>query len=191
MGVYVSVTVYPQLAALLEQRRLSAAELERQIKARFGVVVNAKSLYRLTQPAPVQRADLEIAGATASILGVGIDDLFRIETSFTEDEGQASILGVDESRRLAALMERQDKGLLESAELAELDALISLYGRTLHDRRMHLLAQQRGISGEQAERKAAAELERARAWWDALERNPARDQIVAEQAAALRAQWPE
>ena len=186
-----SVTVYPQLAALLEQRRLSAAELERQIKARFGVAVNAKSFYRLTQPAPVQRADLEIAGATASILGVGIDDLFRIETSFTEDEGQASILGVDESRRLAALMERQDKGLLESAELAELDALISLYGRTLHDRRMHLLAQQRGISGEQVERKAAAELERARAWWDALERNPARDQIVAEQAAALRAQWPE
>lgn len=184
-----SVTVYPQLATLLQEKHLTVAELERQIKARFGLNVNAKSLYRLAQSTPVQRADLEIAGATAAVLGVGLDDLFRVETSPEVDE--APLLDADESRRLAELLERQSAAGLAASEFAILEDLVARYGQALHERRMQILARQRSISVEQAERESAGELERAREWWAAQETDPARKQLLAEQAAALRARWPE
>ena len=186
-----SVTVYPQLAVLLEQRHLTVAELERQIKARFGLTVNPKSLYRLTQSTPVQRADLEIAGATAAVLGVGLDDLFRVETSSDHEDAEKPVLSRDDNRRLAELLDRQSQRMLDGTEWAELERLVSRFGHALHDRRMHLLAQQRGISVEEAERESAEALEQARAWWDDLASDPAREQIIAEHAATLRARWPE
>ena len=73
-----AVAVYPRLSELLRARNLSVAELERQIKRRFGLSVDPKTLYRLTYAEPVQRADLEIAGAAAAVLGVGLDDLFEV-----------------------------------------------------------------------------------------------------------------
>ena len=70
-----SVVVYPRLAELLKERNLTVAELERQIKERFGLAVNPKTLYRLTQAAPVQRAEQEIAqGEGKEHVGVEDDD---------------------------------------------------------------------------------------------------------------------
>ncbi len=44
---------------------------------------------RLVHPsAPVQRADLEIAGAAAAILGSGLDELFTIEAHPRADDGE-------------------------------------------------------------------------------------------------------
>ena len=98
--------VYPRLAELLKERNLTVAELERQIKERFGLAVNPKTLYRLTQAARVQRADLEIAGATAAVLGVGLDDLFAVDARPADDNGEEDlrILGPADSRRMAALI---------------------------------------------------------------------------------------
>jgi transposase len=184
------VTVYPQLATLLEERRLTVAELERQIKARFGLTMNIKSLYRLAQSTPVQRADLEIAGAAAAVLGVGLDDLFYVETSAGDDDREP-LLGPDDSKRLAELQEQQAHTALTNSEWSELETLVARYGLALHERRMEILAQQRNISLEQAQRESAAELEQARAWWKALETNPERQEIIAKSAAALRERRPD
>ena len=108
-----SVAVYPRLAQLLAARRLTVAELERQIEERYGLSVNAKTLYRLAQPAPVQRADMEIAGAAATILGVGLDDLFVVDAVAVDDDAaEAGILDPADSRRMAELVERQALRLL-------------------------------------------------------------------------------
>ena len=57
-----------QRSDLLRERDLTVAELERRIRRQFGLKVDPKTLYRLTHGDPVQRADLEIAGAAAVIL---------------------------------------------------------------------------------------------------------------------------
>src|SRR5260370_30565616 len=116
------VVVFPRLAALLRERNLSVAELDRQLKERFGLSVNVKTLYRLTQAAPVQRADLEVAGATATVLGVGLDDLFTVDARSADDNGEADlrILGPADSRRTAARVDRQAHRLLAPAEWAAL-----------------------------------------------------------------------
>jgi hypothetical protein len=75
-------------------------------------------------------------------------------------------------------------------ERAELERLLARYGQLLHERRMQTLAHRRGISVEEAERERAEQLDAARAWWDAFDRDPGRDQALAEAAAALRARWP-
>ncbi len=186
-----SVVVYPRLGQLLEQRKLSVAELERQIETRFGLRVNVKSLYRLTQAAPVQRADLEIAGATAAILGVGLDDLFTVETVAQDDEAQHPILGPAESQRMADLIAWQGQRSLTDEEWSELEGLVGRYGQLLHERRVAALARERGLPIEQVRREIAAQLAEARAWWEAFAHDPERETIIAEQAAALRARWPE
>ncbi len=75
-----TVVVYPQLGEILQVRRLTVADLERQLRQRFGLTVNTKTLYRLTKPEPIQRADLEVALATAAILEITLDDLFTMHT---------------------------------------------------------------------------------------------------------------
>src|SRR5579871_6508148 len=134
---------------------MTVAELERQIKERFGLSVNVKTLYRLTQAAAVQRADLEIAGATASILGVGLDDLFTIEAYSDSDDGEADmpILGPADSRRMAALVDRQAQRLLTDEEWAELEKLVATYGRLLHERRVREVARKQGRPFEDVRRE--------------------------------------
>ncbi len=185
-----SVVVYPRLGTLLRQKQLTVAELERQIKLRFGLAVNPKSLYRLTQAAPVQRADLEIAGATAAVLGVGLDDLFTVEAVSKDDETEVDIVGPAESERMSALIERQKCQMLTDDEWDELESLVASYGRQLHERRMQTFAQQRGVPVEQIQRETAAQLAEAHTWWDAFEADPDRERMLAKEAAALRAAWP-
>jgi transcriptional regulator with XRE-family HTH domain len=164
-----SVVVYPRLAELLKERNLTVAELERQIKERFGLAVNPKTLYRLTQAAPVQRADLEIAGATAAVLGVGLDDLFAVDARPADDNGEADlrILGPADSRRMAALVDRQAHGLLTDEEWAELEKLVARYGRLLHERRVREVARTRGQPVEQVRREMEASLAEAVDQWRA------------------------
>ena len=57
-----SVLVYPRLATLLQARNLTSADLARQIESRFGLPVTPRTLQRLTQAPPIQRADLDVAG---------------------------------------------------------------------------------------------------------------------------------
>lgn len=183
-----AVEVYPRLHELLRARNLSVAELERQIEQRFGLSVDPKTLYRLTYAEPVQRADLEIAGAAAAVLGVGLDDLFEVRaTPVDEGEKARSDLGPQESRRLAELFDRQARGDLSTAEQAELEALVAEYGRRLHERRIRELAERRGIPIERARREAAAQLEEALAWWRVFEADPERRRRVATRVRMRRA----
>lgn len=77
----VGVAVYPRLGELLRASNLTVAELERQIEEQYGLAVDPEALHQLADGDPVQRADLEVAGAAAMILGVGLDELFTVEAA--------------------------------------------------------------------------------------------------------------
>jgi hypothetical protein len=83
------IAVYPRLHEILRARHLSVAELERQMELRFGLRVDAKTLYRLTHTAPIQRADLKVAGAAAAVLGVSLSDLFDVQAVPVASDEQA------------------------------------------------------------------------------------------------------
>jgi hypothetical protein len=175
------VAVYPRLNHLLHTMNMSVAELERLIERRFGRSVNVKTLYRLTSTRPVQRADLEIAGAVATVLGVTLDDLFEIRTDSTVERDETTVLDPAESRRLAQLFDRQSHGALGEAERSEIERLVAEYARRLHEVRIREIAQQEGISVESARRAVAADFDEALAWWREFEADPKRRAAFAEQ----------
>ena len=186
------VTVYPQLGALLAARKLSVSALERQIEERFGISVDPKTLYRLTQAAPVQRADLEIAGATAAVLGVGLDDLFRVEAipvAGTADADEDD-LPPTQSARVAELFGFQARRLLSEDERAELEALVAEYGRRLHERHVRAYAEQHRVPVEEARTTIEGELAEAERWWQAVQVDPARRRALLRQVKRRRARPP-
>ena len=183
-----SVVVYPRLAELLDEHHLTTADLQRRITERFGLAVDPDDLSRLTETAPLHQTDIALAGAVAAALGVGLDDLFTVAALPGQDEAGLDVLDREEGSQLAALLDRE--GPLNVDEQAELKRLLARYGQLLHERRMQAQARRRGISVEEAERERAEQLAAARAWWDAFDRDPGRDQALAVTAAALRAQWP-
>jgi hypothetical protein len=166
------IAVYPRLDALLRERDLSVAELERRIEQRFGLRVDPKTLYRLTHADPVQRADLEIAGAAAKILGVGLDDIFEVQASPVDVRDPQFDLTPEESRRMSALLDKQGLSGLSPDEQGELEHLLSEFGRRLHERRLRSIAQKRGVSVEQARQDVARELDEAGKWWADFESDP-------------------
>ncbi len=182
-----SVAVYPRLSELLRSNNLTVAELERRIERQFGLSVDPKTLYRLASAEPIQRADLEIAGAVAAVLGVGLDDLFDVHAvPIANEEAQTTDLDPNESRRLAELFDRQAHRPLSQDEQQELYALVAEYGRRLHERRLQEIARQRGISVEAARREMRAELDRAVLWWQAFEADPKRRAAVAAEIRGRR-----
>jgi malonyl CoA-acyl carrier protein transacylase len=146
---------------------MSVAELERRIERQFGLSVDPKTLYRLTHADPVQRADLEIAGAAATVLGVRLDDIFEVQvTADAEfDEDGPFVLTSEESRRMAELLDLQGRAGLSQVERGELDNLALKYGRDLHERRLRQIAGKRGVTVEQARRDVARDLDETLAWW--------------------------
>ena len=145
-----TVVVYPHLGELLQARRLTVADLERQLRQRFGLTVNTKTLYRLTKPEPIQRADLEVALATAAILGVRLDDLFTMRAVSGEADAPAPVLDPAASRRLAELFGRQATRPLTPTEQDELDQLVADYSRLARDRELRRYADAHGLTFEQA-----------------------------------------
>jgi len=164
-----SIAVYPRLAELLETSNMTVAELERHISDRYGLAVDVETLYRLTQMAPIQRADLEIAGAVTAILGVGLDDLFRVDAVPVDgdSEEELQVLNLADSRRMAALVEQQGRHLLSDAEWAELEELTYRYGQLLHERRVRARAQRHGSTLEQEQGNSTDLLARALIDWQA------------------------
>jgi len=179
-----SVAVYPRLAQLLEESRVTVAELGRRIEDRYGLTVNPKTLYRLTQATPIQRADLEIAGAAATVLGVGLDDLFTVDAVSVDahDGEDPQILGPADSRRMAELVDRQARRLLTEPEWAEMEGLVAKYGQLLHERRLRERAGRRGVSLDQERRETEAHLAQALDNWHADEVE-AQQQALVERAA--------
>jgi hypothetical protein len=150
------------------------AELGRQIESRFGLATDPKTLYRLASDAPIQRADLEVAGAVATVLAVSLDDLFDVkaEPLLNADEAEPHVLDVEQARRLSELFDRQSRGQLLPSEQSELEALVAEYGRKLHEQRMRELARRRGISLEAAQEETAKLLDASQRWWQTIEADP-------------------
>ena len=184
------IAVYPRLDELLRARGLTVAELERRIERQFNMTVDPKTLYRLTHADPIQRADLEIAGAVAKVLDVRLDDLFDVQATPALASGEGNgfdlppeelDLSPDTSRRMSELFERQSRVGLTPAEQEELNRLVGENGHLLHERRIREIAQLRGVSVEQAREEVARELAQALDWWKTWDADPEnRRKLVAE-----------
>lgn len=182
------VAVFTRLADLLEEQHLTLEDLERRIAARFGINVDTAGLQRLVERSPLRQTDLELAGAAAAALGVGLDDLFTVAALPGTDEAQWPVLDPAESLRLAALLDRDAP--LTPEEQADLAHLLDRYGQRLHERRMRDLARSRGVRIEDVERERAERMTAALRWWEAFDRDPARDEVLARAAVGLQARWP-
>ena len=166
-----AVTVYSRLSELLLDRNLTVADLERQIGERFGIEVDRRTLQRLTYAEPLERVDLSLAAAAVVVLGVGLGELFELEVAAPVgiEGAEMGDLGPDQSRLLAALLDRRARQGLSTVEQGELEGLVEEYGRRLHERLLHDRAGGRGRSVESAREQAAAALSRAVQWWRSVE----------------------
>lgn len=184
-----SVLVYPRLSELLREKNMTTSELARAIEERLGLRVSLRTLERLTHTTPIRHADLELAGAVASVLNVELNDIFMVEATSVADDVEDKvddILDPDQSRRMRELYDRQGQRSLTDDERTELDGLVAAYGHRLHERRMRELARRRGISVEQAERDTAADLADALDWWQEVQSDPARLEALVADALARR-----
>jgi hypothetical protein len=167
----VAVTVYSRLSELLLDKNLTVADLERQVGEQFGLEADRRALQRLTYPEPVERVDLSLVGAVASVLGVPLGDLFELEIvpAGGPDGSEIGDLAPDQSRQLAALLDQRARQGLSNGEQRQLEELVAEYGRRLHERLLHDRARLRGRSVDAVREEAAAELGRALQWWRTVE----------------------
>jgi transcriptional regulator with XRE-family HTH domain len=174
------VTVCSRLGELLRVRNLTVADLQDRIAARFGLAVDARTLDRLARSDRVRRLDIEVAAAVASVLDIGLDDLFAVDAvplgaedttdSYDPAEGDDILVPV-QSRRLSELFDLQDRRPLSEEEQVELNALVAAWGRAVNERGIHELAARRGIPVEQMRAEVLANVERALAWWREAQAN--------------------
>lgn len=161
-----AVTVRPRLGEILRARSLTVAELERQIERRYGLRVDRKTLHRLTYREPVERVDLEVAGAAAAVLSVGLGELFEVDAvaQGSADE-RATELSAEAARRMAELFDAQARRPLTAAEVAEIEGLVAEWGRLLIEALARARAARERTSLAAARTRSADDLARARDWW--------------------------
>jgi len=185
------VMVYSRLGDVLRARNMSVDDLRRQIEARLDLVVDARTLDRMTRDERVRRPDMEIAAAAAAVLDVGLDGIFLVDTVPTGGEDTAGIhssddeddaLDPEQSRRLSELFDLQDYGRLTEAERAELDALVAAWGRAVNERGIRELAARRGVPVEQMQAEVLGDVDRALVWWREVQNDPARLEAVIHEA---------
>jgi len=181
-----SIAVYPRLDELLESENVTIAELESQIKERFGLRVDQAALYKLLLgEEPVKSVDLDIVAAVAAILKVPLGDLFIVATSPDDNffEEEPPVLGLEDSRRMGELF---DRGALSESESAELQGLVGTYSRLLHERRVREIAERRGVSEEQVRRETEAAVAEALDWLHTFNADPQNRQELAERVKRRR-----
>jgi len=189
-----SVMVYSRLGDLLRTQNLTVSDLQRHIAARFGWMVDARTLDRLTRGERVRQPDMATATAAAATLDVTLDDilLFLVDVMPMGDEGEIGtdrtddeeddVLAPEQSRRLSDLFDLRSQRPLIDAERAELDALVGAWGRAVSERGFHDLARRRSVPVEQVRAEALADVDRALAWWRAVQADPARLKAVVREA---------
>lgn len=194
-----SVMVYSRLGDLLRDRNLTVRDLQRQLAARFGLTVDARTLDRLAQADRVRRPDLELAAAAAEALGVSLNEVFTVETTSAAERNELTLeesdgereddpLDPERSRRLKSLYSWQSQRALTEAEWAEMRALVDEEGRRLYERGVQDIAATRGQPVEQVRAELAADLEQKRAWRRDLAADPARrDALIQESWQQQRA----
>jgi hypothetical protein len=111
---------FSQLKRVLGERKLSVPQLQRRLEE-HGLIVNLKSLYRLTKnDQPLERLNLRVAGMICQVCDVPLSKLITFESA----EIRLRRLSVAKQKRLDALMDRSNQGRLTSAECTELKALV-------------------------------------------------------------------
>src|SRR5688572_19518895 len=114
------LSAYSRLKRLLKQQQLSVPELHRRLRS-GGFRVNVKSLYRLSdEDQPVQRLDMQVAGAICQVCAVPLSEWIVFE----EDNGRLRALATDRQERLDVLMAKNSGGQLTATERDELQALV-------------------------------------------------------------------
>src|SRR5258708_3670493 len=111
---------YSRLKQVLKERNVSVPELYRLMRKR-GLRVNVKSLYRLSNDAhPLQRLDLNVAGAICQVFTLPLSELIVFEAP----RKKLRRLVAAKQKRLEALMAGNNEGRLTDAEVQELRALV-------------------------------------------------------------------
>ena len=114
------VQAFSQLKRVLGERRLSVPQLQRRLEE-HGLTVNLKSLYRLAKDdQPLERLNLRVAGMICQVCDVPLSKLIAFELA----EARLRRLSTAKQNRLDALMDKNNDGLLTSAERKELKALV-------------------------------------------------------------------
>ena len=114
------VQAFSQLKRVLGERRLSIPQLQRRLEEQ-GLTVNLKSLYRLAKDdQPLERINLRVAGMICQVCDVPLSKLIAFELA----ETRLRRLSAAKQNRLDALMDKNNEGLLTSAERKELKALV-------------------------------------------------------------------
>jgi hypothetical protein len=184
------LAVIPRLGELLRERNLALVDLEQQIGLRFGLTVEPGSLERFADAEPVQQANLELAGAAASILGVGLDDLFDVILLPGPADSGPGALPEAQARRLTELLECQQSRPLSEVERRELDDLVTSQGRSIREHFLREYAAERGITVERARQESAASLTAALAWWQEFSADPSRQQQLVSRSKRRRHHAP-
>ncbi len=184
------VLVYSQFGDALRTRNLTVDDLQCQIAARFDLAVRTRTLDRLARDERVRRPNIEIVAA-AAMLGVGLDDVLRVDAMPLGDEGavgtdmfddEDDALAPEQSRRLSDLFDLRSRRPLTDDERAELDTLVGAWSRAVSEREFREVAQRWGIPVEQVRAEVLAETERALAWWKTVEADPVRREEIMRDA---------
>ena len=143
------VQAYSQLRKILNERKLTVAELYRRFQ-QCGMRINLKSLYRLShEHQPIERLDLRVAGTICQICEIPLSELIRFET----DRVGLLHFSSAKQKRLDRLMAKNNDGRLTEVEREELRALVIesedmtlANARRLADQRQQLAAHSGGGS---------------------------------------------
>ena len=114
------VQAFSQLKHLLDERKISITQLQRQL-AEHRLIVNLKSLYRLAKDdQPLERLNLRVAGMICEVCAIPLSELIAFELT----EVRFRRLSASKQKRLDALMAGNNQGRLTSAERKDLEALV-------------------------------------------------------------------
>ncbi len=149
-----ALAVYSRVGSVLRARGASLDDVRALIASRYGLAIDARSLTDLARDGRLQRPDIEMLKAVASILKVRVDDLLDVRNL----EVDAAVTAPDHDilldperderlRHLKTLRDRSDRPLTE-LEADELDALTTATARALIDRHIRELAEHRAVPVE-------------------------------------------
>ena len=116
---------------LLAEHNMSVLALHKRLQEK-GVVVNLKSLYRLTGSQPLQKIDARIVKPICLVLGVDLSELIPLE------KPKLSLLKLDPATqaRITTLLDMNNQGTITKTERAELERLVDKAERiSLHNAR--------------------------------------------------------
>ena len=103
--------LWSNLGMLLAEHNMSVLALHKRLQEK-GVVVNLKSLYRLTGSQPLQKIDARIVKPICLVLGVDLSELIPLE------KPKLSLLKLDPATqaRITGLLDKNSQGTITKRE---------------------------------------------------------------------------